>query len=144
MREALAEAEKAASKGEVPIGAIIVYKDQIIARGHNDRELSKQATRHAEIQVIQTANQVLNNWRLEDCELYVTLEPCAMCSGAIIQSRIPRVFYGASDFKGGTAGTLMNLLDDERFNHRCEVTGGILDEECGHILSDFFRLLRKK
>lgn len=144
MQEAIIEAKKAADKAEVPIGAVIVYQDKIIARGHNDREATKQATRHAEIQVIQEANKVLDNWRLEDCELYVTLEPCAMCSGAILQSRIPRIYYGASDPKGGTAGSLMNLLTDNRFNHRCEVTSGILGEECGQLLTDFFRQLRMK
>lgn len=144
MKEAIVEAKKAASQDEVPIGAVLVFRDRIIARGHNDREQSKQATRHAEIQVIEAGNRILNNWRLADCELYVTLEPCAMCSGAILQSRIARVCYGASDWKGGTAGTLMNLLQDERFNHRAEVISGVLGDESGQLLSEFFTKIRQR
>lgn len=144
MQVAIEEAEKAATKGEVPIGAVIVRRGKIIARAHNTRESTQQAAHHAEVRAIQLANQVLKHWRLEDCELYVTLEPCAMCSGAILQSRIPIVYYGASDPKGGTAGSLMNLLNESRFNHRAQVRSGILADECGALLKVFFQKIRQK
>ncbi|WP_208560271.1 tRNA adenosine(34) deaminase TadA [Marinilactibacillus kalidii] len=144
MREAIIEAKKAEAIGEVPIGAVVVHKGKIIGRGHNLRETSKNATTHAEMIAIQEANQNLNNWRLEECQLFVTLEPCAMCSGAILLSRIDEVFYGPSDIKGGTAGTLMNLLDDQRMNHRALVERGILEEECRTLLTTFFKSLRDK
>lgn len=144
MREALKEAEKAAAILEVPIGAVIVKNKKIIARGFNQRESSNRAISHAEILAIEEANKKLQNWRLEDCALFVTVEPCVMCSGAIVQSRIPYVFYGACDFKGGTAGTLMNLLEESRFNHQSEVEAGVLQEECSELLSSFFRTLRKQ
>ena len=121
MREAIKEAEKAAAIGEVPIGAVIVWKGEIIGRGHNEREVTNDATTHAEMTAIRQANAFKKNWRLEEAEIYVTLEPCPMCCGAILLSRIKKVYYGASDLKGGTAGTLMNLLQDERFNHQSEV-----------------------
>lgn len=144
MREALVQAKLAASKGEVPIGAVAVLNGEIVGVGHNLRETTNDATTHAEIQVIRMANEKLGNWRLEEVDLYVTLEPCPMCSGAMILSRIRHVYFGAYDLKGGTAGTLMNLLTDERFNHQVETTGLVLENECRDILQSFFRKLRQK
>lgn len=144
MNEAIKEAAKAEQKNEVPIGAIIVLDGQIIARAHNLRENNQNAIAHAELIAIDRACQRLGTWRLEEAVLYVTLEPCAMCSGAIILSRIKRVVFGASDPKGGCAGTFMNLLRDERFNHQSEVTAGVLEEECGQMLSHFFRQIRER
>lgn len=144
MKEALREAQKAADILEVPIGAVIVKDGEIIARGYNQRETSNRAIAHAEVLAIEAANNVLDNWRLEDCALFVTVEPCVMCSGAIVQSRIPYVYYGASDYKGGTAGTLMNLLEESRFNHQAHVEAGVLQEECSDMLMSFFRKLRAK
>lgn len=144
MQEAIAEADKAAAIGEVPIGAVVVYKGEVIGRGHNIRETSQIATTHAEMIAIQEANKSLESWRLTDADLYVTLEPCPMCSGAMIQSRIRHVYFGAYDQKGGTAGTLMNLLGDHRFNHQVEVTGGVMHDECKALLQTFFKDLRKK
>lgn len=144
MRVALEEAEKAKDKMEVPIGAVIVLNDEIIARAHNLRESKQSSTAHAELMAIEQACEKVGSWRLEDAVLYVTLEPCPMCSGAIILSRIKRVVYGASDPKAGCAGTFMNLLTDERFNHQCEVTSGLLEEECGEILTNFFKELRMR
>ncbi|WP_438824950.1 tRNA adenosine(34) deaminase TadA [Bacillus sp. JJ722] len=144
MRVALEEAEKASQLGEVPIGAVLVLDGEIIARAHNLRESQQSATAHAELMVIEEACKKLGTWRLEDTVLYVTLEPCPMCSGAIILSRVKRVVYGASDPKAGCAGTFMNLLTDERFNHQSEVSAGILEEECGAILTTFFKELRKR
>ncbi|MBC1358064.1 tRNA adenosine(34) deaminase TadA [Listeria booriae] len=144
MREALQEAEKAREKGEVPIGAVVVLNGEIIGRAHNLRETTNNAITHAEILAIQDACHNQNAWRLEGAELYVTLEPCPMCSGAILLSRIETVYYGAVDPKAGTAGTLMNLLQDSRFNHECNVESGILAEECGAILTNFFRDLRAR
>lgn len=144
MQEAIKEAQKAKEKLEVPIGAIVVLDGKIIGRGHNIREESNDATTHAEILAIKEANRHLGNWRLEEAQLFVTLEPCPMCSGAMILSRIKELYYGASDPKGGTAGTLMNLLDDQRFNHQVQIEKGLLEEECSELLSDFFRELRKR
>ena len=144
MREALKEAQKAYDKEEVPIGAVVVLNGEIIGRGHNLREKEQDATLHAEIKAIRQANQVLENWRLEDCELFVTLEPCPMCSGAMILSRLKKVTFGSFDPKAGTAGTFMNLLQDERFNHQVEVEHGVLEEECQQILKDFFKELRDR
>lgn len=144
MKMALVEAEKAAKLGEVPIGAVIVFENEVIASGHNLRETTQNATTHAELRAIEEACRTLNSWRLENTTLYVTLEPCAMCAGAILQSRIPRVVYGARDPKGGCVHSLYNLLNDERFNHECEVTEGVLKEECGGILTSFFKTLRKR
>lgn len=144
MREAMVEAKKAEAINEVPIGAVIVRDGEIIGRGYNQRETTNRAITHAEMIAIDEANQTINNWRLENCALFVTLEPCVMCSGAIVLSRIPNVYYGASDFKGGTAGTLMNLLEEDQFNHQSYVESGILQEECSEILSAFFRKLRKE
>lgn len=144
MLEALTEAKKAESIGEVPIGAVIVKDGEIIARGHNLRETDQDPTAHAEIIAIQEAAKRLGSWRLNDCVLYVTLEPCPMCAGAIILSRIQTVVYGTEDPKAGCAGTLMNLLEDSRFNHQTETVTGVLQEECSAILSNFFRNLRQK
>src|SRR5690625_4606472 len=142
MNAAIIEANKAKEINEVPIGAVIVYQDKIIARGYNIRETSQLALSHAELIAIQDANKKLDSWRLEDCTLYVTLEPCQMCAGAIVQARIKRVVFGASDPKAGCAGTLMNLLDDSRFNHQVEVTSGVLREKCRELLTTFFGELR--
>lgn len=144
MRIALEEAEKAKEKQEVPIGAVIVLDGKIIARAHNLREKEQSAVAHAELMAIDMACKQLGTWRLEDATLYVTLEPCPMCSGAIILSRVKKVVYGASDPKAGCAGTFMNLLTDDRFNHQSEVISGVLEKECGEILTDFFRELRSK
>ncbi len=144
MKLAIEEANKAAAIGEVPIGAIIVYKDEVIASAYNLRETTKNATTHAELLAIQEACNKLENWRLEETTLYVTLEPCPMCAGAILQSRIPRVVYGARDAKAGCVDSLYHLLNDSRFNHECDVTEGVLAEECGNLLTEFFRDLRAK
>ena len=144
MQIALKEAEKAEKKGEVPIGAVIVHDEKVIATGFNLRETTQTTLSHAELIAIEKANKVMKSWRLEDCTLYVTLEPCPMCAGAIVQSRIKRVVYGASDPKAGCAGTLMNLLQEDKFNHQVEITTGVLKEECSALLTDFFRQLRKK
>ncbi|MUK88106.1 tRNA adenosine(34) deaminase TadA [Ornithinibacillus sp. L9] len=144
MQLAIDEAKKAQIKAEVPIGAVIVYNNEVIAYGHNVREQSQETLSHAELIAIQEANEKIGSWRLEDCTLYVTLEPCPMCAGAIVQSRIKRVVFGAFDPKAGCAGSLMNLLDDPRFNHQVEVTSGVLEEACGKLLTDFFRELRQR
>ncbi len=144
MEAAIEEAQKALTLNEVPIGAVIVYNDEIIARGYNLRESSQTTLSHAELVAIQEANEKIGSWRLEDCTLYVTLEPCPMCAGAIVQSRIKRVVYGATDPKAGCAGTLMNLLNEPRFNHQVELTAGVLQTECAALLTDFFRALRKR
>lgn len=144
MKEAIEEAKKAEAMNEVPIGAVIVYNNEIIARGYNQRETTQRSDSHAEMMAIQLANEKLGSWRLEKCTLYVTLEPCPMCAGAIIQSRIPRVVYGASDPKAGCAGTLMNLLNESRFNHQVEVVSGVLKNECAELLTNFFKKLRNK
>lgn len=144
MQEAISEANKAKAVEEVPIGAVVVYRGEIIGRGYNLREHSQDATSHAEMFAIRAACKELESWRLEECQLFVTLEPCPMCSGGMILSRIEEVYFGAYDPKGGTAGTLMNLLTDERFNHRAYVEGGILEEECGQLLTNFFREIRAR
>jgi len=144
MKQALEEAKQAAALGEVPIGAILVYKGEIIARAHNLRETTQNATTHAELLAIQEGCNKVGSWRLEETTLYVTLEPCPMCAGAILQSRIPRVVYGARDIKAGCVDSLYHLLNDARFNHECEVSEGILADECGQILTDFFRTLRER
>jgi tRNA(adenine34) deaminase len=144
MKEAIKEAKKAELIDEVPIGAVIVLNGKIIARAHNLRETEQNALAHAESLAIEKACKEIGSWRLENAELYVTLEPCPMCSGAIILSRIKRVIYGAKDPKGGCAGTLMNLLQDDRFNHKSEITKGILEDECGSLLSSFFKKIREK
>lgn len=144
MYMAIMEAKKAREIGEVPIGAVIVFENEIIATGYNVRETTQSTLAHAELAAIKEANKKIGSWRLEDCTLYVTLEPCPMCAGAIIQSRIKRVVYGAKDPKAGCAGTLMNLLDENRFNHQAELTTGVLEEECSTLLTSFFRELRKQ
>src|SRR3954451_11593214 len=144
MMEAIKEAKKAERLTEVPIGAVIVLKGEIIARAHNLRETNQSAVSHAELLAIEQACKVVGSWRLEQATLYVTLEPCAMCSGAIILARIQRVVFGASDPKGGCAGTFMNLLQDGRFNHQSEVVSGVLEHPCGRLLSDFFQGVRKR
>lgn len=142
MKEALKEAKKAEEIDEVPIGAIIVYKDEIIARAFNKRESTQNALTHAEIQTINEACQKLKSWRLIDCDMYVTFEPCMMCTGAIIQSRIRNVYYGASDHKNGGIITTMQSFDKKAFNHSPNVIGGILEEECSQILKNYFRKKR--
>lgn len=144
MREALKQAKRAYRLGESPIGCVIVHMDRIIARGCNRRNTDKTTLGHAEITAIKRASKALGDWRLEGCTIYVTLEPCQMCAGAIVQARIPRVVIGAMNPKAGCAGSVFNLLEDERFNHRCEVTRGVLGEECGALMSSFFRELREQ
>ncbi|SDW76147.1 tRNA(adenine34) deaminase [Marinococcus luteus] len=144
MQEAIREAEQAEAAGEVPIGAVIVYQNEVIGRGRNRREEDQQASAHAEMIAIQEACTFLNSWRLEECTLYVTLEPCPMCAGAIVQSRVPSVVFGAYDPKAGCAGTLMNLLQEERFNHRCDVIPEVESAACANLLTSFFRRMREK
>lgn len=144
MQLALLEAKKAGDLGEVPIGAIIVHNGEVIARASNLRETTQNAVTHAELMAIQQACEKVGSWRLEETTLYVTLEPCPMCAGAILQSRIPRVVYGARDIKAGCVDSLYRLLNDARFNHECEVTEGVLADDCGQILTDFFRALRER
>ena len=143
MLEALKEAELAKLEDEVPIGCVVVKDDQIIARAHNQREVSNNPLGHAETLAIKKASEVLNDWQLVDCDLYVTIEPCIMCGGAIIQSRIRRVIYGAPDLKGGAFGSSINILDAQNINHRPEIVKGILEEECTKIIKDYFKSKRK-
>lgn len=143
MREAIKEARKAELKDEVPIGAVLVKDGKILARGHNIREIRQNSLAHAEILAIHKGCRKLKTWRLEDCTLYVTLEPCPMCAGAILQSRIERVVYGASDPKGGSVGTCFNLYDIQGFNHYPAVEGELLEDECAQLLRDFFKKKRK-
>lgn len=143
MRLALKEAKKAALKDEVPVGAIIVLGDKVISKAYNKRVEKEQTHAHAEMLAIEKANKKLGSWRLEDCKLYVTLEPCPMCAGAIIQSRIKTLYYGAKDPKGGVAGSVINLFD-VKFNHHVEVIGGILEEDCSKELKNFFKNLRNQ
>ncbi|AUO14551.2 tRNA adenosine(34) deaminase TadA [Priestia megaterium] len=144
MRLAIEEALKAKDKLEVPIGAVIVQNDEVIASAYNLRETEQRSVAHAELLAIDEACKKLGTWRLEDATLYVTLEPCPMCAGAIVLSRVKRVVFGAYDPKGGCAGTLLNLLEFEKFNHQAEVVGGMLEEECGSLLTTFFRELRQR
>lgn len=144
MKQALAEAGKSLEKDEIPIGCVIVKDGQIIGRGHNAREELNQAIMHAEVMAIQEANRVEGNWRLLDTTLFVTIEPCVMCSGAIGLARIPRVIYGGTNQKFGAAGSLYDILSDVRLNHRVEVEKGILEEECAQIMQDFFRQRRER
>lgn len=143
MKEALKEAKKALDKEEVPVGAIIVKDGKIIARAHNQKETKKIATKHAEILAINKACKKLDSWRLLDCEMYVTLEPCPMCAGALINSRIKKIYIGTDDLKTGACGSVLNLLD-YKFNHKVEVEKYILKEECEKILKEFFIFLRKR
>jgi tRNA(adenine34) deaminase len=144
MLEAIAEARKAEAVREVPIGAVIVRNGEIVGRGHNLRETTFDPTAHAEMIAIRDASERLGAWRLLDCTLYVTLEPCPMCAGALVQSRVKQVVYGTTDPKAGCAGTLMNLLQDDRFNHRVDVIHGVMQSECAQLLTQFFRSLRGK
>ena len=143
MRLAIKEAQKAEIIDEVPIGAVIVKDGKVIARAHNKKESKNQATRHAEIEAIEKATKKVNNWWLEDCDIYVTLEPCAMCAGALINSRLRNIYFGAYDKKAGCCGSLYNLPVDVRFNHRLGVEGGILEEECASLLTNYFKKKRK-
>ena len=143
MFQALREAEQAAAEGEVPVGALVVRKGVVIARGHNQREMLRDPTAHAEMIAITAAASGMESWRLEDCCLYVTLEPCAMCAGAIVLGRIPRVVFGAPDPKAGACGSVLDVLAEAQLNHQPEVLGGVLVEECGEILRRFFRLRRR-
>ena len=143
MKEALKEAVKAYDKLEVPVGVVIVNDGKIIARAHNVKEEKQDTTRHAEIIAIQKASKKLNNWRLTNCEMYVTLEPCSMCAGALIQSIIKKVHIGTMDPKTGACGSVLNLLEDFTFNHKVEIETGILQKECEELLKKFFKELRK-
>ncbi|MBQ8177642.1 MAG: tRNA adenosine(34) deaminase TadA [Clostridia bacterium] len=143
MRLAIKEAQKAETYDEVPIGAVIVKDGKVIARAHNKKETKNQATRHAEIEAIEKATKKVGNWWLEDCDIYVTLEPCAMCAGALINSRLRNIYFGAYDKKAGCCGSLYNLPVDTRFNHRLGVEGGILQEECATLLTNYFKKKRK-
>ncbi len=142
MSFALKEAEKARKKGEAPVGAVVVKDGAIIARGHNERELKNDATLHAEMTAIRKACKKLGSWRLNGCDLYVTLEPCTMCAGAIIQARLRNLYIGTSDLKAGAAGSVIDVFRVDAFNHRVEVNWGILEEQCSGILKEFFRELR--
>ena len=144
MKEALKEAKKAYKKLEVPVGAVIVKDGQIIARAHNLKESKKDTTNHAEILAIQKASKKLDSWRLLDCEMYVTLEPCTMCAGAIIQARVGKLYIGTMDYKTGACGSVLNILEDYPFNHKVEYETGILKEECENILQEFFKELRNR
>ena len=144
MKQALKEAQKAYDKLEIPVGAVIVKDGKIIARANNIKELKNDTTKHAEIIAIQKASKKLGAWRLNDCEMYVTLEPCPMCAGAIIQARIKKLYIGTMDEKTGACGSVLNLLEDYKFNHQVEVETGLLNNECEKILKDFFKDLRKK
>ncbi|MFS0657111.1 tRNA adenosine(34) deaminase TadA [Bacillus sp. 179-C3.3 HS] len=144
MKEAITEALKAERIGEVPIGAVLVVDEQVVSRAHNLRESEQRSIAHAELLAIDEACKATGSWRLDEAVLYVTLEPCPMCAGAIVLSRVKKVVFGAYDPKGGCAGTLMNLLDDTRFNHQSEVVGGVLEKECGELLSQFFRSIRQR
>ena len=143
MKQALKQAQKAYALNEVPIGCVIVYDNKIIARGYNKRNSVKSTLGHAELAAIKKAGRVLGDWRLEGCTMYITLEPCPMCAGAIVQARIPRVVIGSMNPKAGCAGSVINLLDMEGFNHRVEVEYNVLNEECSNMIKDFFRELRK-
>jgi tRNA(adenine34) deaminase len=144
MKEALKQAKKAASIGETPIGAVIVHDGKIIARGYNKRETKKNALLHAEIIAIDKACKKLGGWRLPNCDIYVTLEPCPMCAGAIVSARIDNLYFGAYDYKSGCAGSKANLFEHGLFNYDVNVTGGVLEQECAAVLKDFFKELRNR
>lgn len=144
MKAAIKEALKAEMLDEVPIGCVVVKDNKIIARGYNVREIKHESTGHAEIKTLQKACKKLNSWRLEDCDLYVTVEPCIMCGGAIIQSRIKNVYFGAYDPKGGAFGSSINILDAKNINHHPNVEGGILEKECAELIKEFFKRKRNK
>ena len=143
MKMAIKEAIKARDIDEVPVGCVVVKDNKVIARGYNKREKDQDPTSHAELKTLQKASKKLNSWRLEDCDIYVTLEPCIMCSGAIIQSRIRHIYFGAYDPKGGALGSSINVLEANNINHHPDVTGGVLEEECAIILKDYFRKKRE-
>lgn len=142
MKEAMKQAKKAYALGEVPIGCVIVYQDKIIGWGYNRRNTDKNTLSHAEITAINKASKFMGDWRLEDCTLYVTLEPCQMCSGAIVQARIPHVVIGCMNPKAGCAGSVLNVLQMPEFNHQVEITKGVLEQECSEMLTTFFKELR--
>lgn len=144
MKEALKQAKKAYKLGEVPIGCVIVYQDKIIGRGYNRRNTDKSTLSHAEITAVKKASKVIGDWRLEECTLYVTLEPCQMCAGAIVQARIKRTVIGSMNPKAGCGGSVLNILEMPEFNHQVEVSRGILQEECSEILKAFFKELRER
>lgn len=144
MKEALKQAKKARDIEEVPIGCVIVYQDKIIGRGYNRRRIDKNTLSHAELNAIKKASKKMGDWRLDDCEMYVTLEPCQMCAGAIVQSRIKKVYIGCMNPKAGCAGSILNLLQVEKFNHQVEIIKGVLEEECSSIMKEFFKTLRSK
>lgn len=143
MKEAIRQARKAYAIGEVPIGCVIVYEDKIIGRGYNRRTIDKNPLAHAELIAIKKASKKMGDWRLEDCTLYVTLEPCQMCSGAIVQARMKKVVVGCMNPKAGCAGSILNLLQVEQFNHQVELETGVLEEECSAMMKNFFKELRK-
>ncbi|MBR1743412.1 MAG: tRNA adenosine(34) deaminase TadA [Lachnospiraceae bacterium] len=142
MAEAIRQAKKASAAGEVPIGCVIVKDGRIIARGYNKRNMQGSTLAHAELLAIGKASRKLGDWRLEECTMYITLEPCPMCAGAIVQARIPKVVIGAMNAKAGCAGSILNLLEEKRFNHQAEVVRGVREEECSLLLKDFFKSLR--
>lgn len=144
MREAIKQAKKAYAIDEVPIGCVIVYEGKIIARGYNRRTTDKNTLSHAELNAIRKASKKLGDWRLDDCEMYVTTEPCQMCAGAIVQARVKKVYIGCMNPKAGCAGSIMNLFNVDAFNHQVESENGILEEECSMLLKEFFRNLRNK
>lgn len=144
MKEAIKQAGKAYALGEVPIGCVIVHDGKIIGRGYNRRNTDKNTLSHAEITAIKKASRIIGDWRLEDCDLYVTLEPCQMCAGAIVQARIPNVFIGCMNPKAGCAGSILNILEMPQFNHQVHVVRGILEEDCSNMLKQFFVELRKR
>lgn len=144
MKAAIKEAKKASLIGDVPIGCVLVQNDKIIARGYNRRNADKNTLSHAELTVIKKASKKTGDWRLEDCTMYVTLEPCQMCAGAIVQARIPKVVIGAMNPKAGCCGSVLDLLHVKGFNHQVEMVNGVLEEECGSLLTEFFKELRKK
>jgi tRNA(adenine34) deaminase len=144
MREALRFAEKAFKAEEVPVGAVVVRADKIIARAYNQVEMLKDATAHAEMLALTQAEAAVGDWRLVDCDLYVTKEPCPMCAGAIVHTRIRRVIFGCADVRAGAAGSVMNLLQNPALNHTCEITSGVLESECAQLLQTFFKTKRKR
>lgn len=143
MEEALIEAQKAYALDETPIGAVIVYQNEIIARGYNRRHTDKNPLAHAEMIAIHLAAKVIGDWRLEGCTIYITLEPCPMCSGAIVQARIPRVVFGAKSPKAGFAGSILNILQMEALNHRCDVISGVCEEQAASLLKNYFKTMRQ-
>ncbi|MDO5457495.1 MAG: tRNA adenosine(34) deaminase TadA [Atopococcus tabaci] len=144
MRLAIEQAHIAKSYGEVPIGCVIVHEGEVIGQGYNRRETDRETSAHAEMMAILEANHLLGNWRLENCQLFVTLEPCTMCAGAIVLARIPEVYFAASDSKSGMGGSIFNLMNVKELNHQTAVESGILEEECSILLKDFFKALRQK